>query len=107
MTVDLKKRSWVKCLSWGILGVIVLATVSYVFTRNVGATTGIALIFPAIRLVLYYFHERFWERISWGRLKHPLSHLPVRNDLTREDLEAIRSLLAEADYLAEAPEYQI
>jgi uncharacterized membrane protein len=30
-------------------------------------TTLITIAFHTIRLVLYYYHERVWERVRWGR----------------------------------------
>jgi len=70
-------------------------------------TGGITVLFHTIRIVLYYWHERLWERVSWGKLKHPLACLPVRNDLTPEDYQVIGRLLEERRYSAKEPEYQI
>jgi len=105
--MDLRRRSWVKSATWRIIGVVVLAHISYAITRDWGQTTGITLIFHGLRLILYYCHERLWERIAWGRLKHPLSHLPVRGDLTENDHRIIERFLQERQYLARPPEYQI
>lgn len=93
-------RSWAKSVSWRIIGVFILGGISYAFTRDWEQTTWITIIFHGVRLVLYYFHERWWERISWGRHKHPLSHLPVKEPITPEDDEAIRNLLRERKCLA-------
>jgi uncharacterized membrane protein len=32
-------------------------------------TSWITITFHSIRLVLYYFHERGWENVEWGRIK--------------------------------------
>ena len=105
--MDLEKRSWAKSITWRLVGIVILGVISYAFTRDWGATTWITGLFHGIRLVLYYTHERIWERVSWGRLRHPLSHLPVRSDLTSEDLESIRVLLEGEQFLAKGPEFQI
>jgi len=105
--MDTKKRSWVKSLTWRLIGVFILGAISYGVTKDWAKTTGITVIFHGIRLVLYYFHERVWEVIPWGRIKHPLSHLVLRENLTAEDLKAIERLLEEEKYLAQQPEYQI
>jgi uncharacterized membrane protein len=105
--MDRKSRSWAKSLTWRIVGVFILGAISYAITRDWGKTTIITVIFHAVRLILYYFHERLWEIIPWGRVKHPLSHLPMKEDLTEEDLKTIERLLAEGRYLAERPEYEI
>ena len=105
--MDMRKRSWAKSVTWRVLGVVILYVISYLITRDWGKTTGITLIFHSLRLVLYYFHERSWERISWGKVKHPLAHLSVRENLTAEDYEAIQKFLETQRYIAQPPEYQI
>ncbi len=49
------------------MGIVILGTIAWLFTRDWQETTLITITFHAIRLVLYYFHERAWERIGWGR----------------------------------------
>ncbi|MEW6355121.1 MAG: DUF2061 domain-containing protein [Planctomycetota bacterium] len=105
--MDTRRRAWAKSLSWRILGIVILGAITYLVTGNWKATGGITIFFHSLRLVLYYWHERLWERITWGRLRHPLSHIPVRADLTAEDYELIEGILAERRYLAEQPEYHI
>ncbi|MBM4031633.1 MAG: DUF2061 domain-containing protein [Planctomycetes bacterium] len=100
-------RSLTKSISWRLIGIVMQIVITYAFTRSWGDTLGITSIFQTLRFLLYYFHERMWEQIRWGRELHPLAHLRLRPDLTREDIEAIRQLLAEEEYLHEAPEYQI
>ncbi len=105
--MDTRRRSWAKSFTWRVIGVAVLGAVSYLVTSDWKATTGITLLFHSIRMVLYYWHERLWERISWGKLKHPLSQFPVRADLTRDDYDTIRKFLDDQRYITEQPEYQI
>jgi hypothetical protein len=59
----------------------------------------ITLLFHSIRVILYYFHERVWERISWGRVKHPLSIFPIKKELEPEDIILIQNQLRELGYL--------
>lgn len=65
--VDLKIRSWTKSFTWRILGVIILLPLTYAFTGKWESAAAVTLIFHVVRMVLYYFHERAWERIAWGR----------------------------------------
>ncbi len=62
-------RSIVKAVVWRILGVIILGGLSWAFTKSWEDTSVITISFNSIRLVLYYFHERAWDRVSWGRKK--------------------------------------
>ena len=67
VSIDNRKRSWCKSITWRIAGIFILGGLAWLFTRDWSETTLITITFHAIRLVLYYFHERMWERISWGR----------------------------------------
>ena len=91
-------RSIAKSVTWRLVGVVILGVIAYAVTRNWAATTGITVIFHSVRLVLYYFHERLWERARRGRIAHPLSHLPVRRNLSEEDHASIRKFLEEQQY---------
>jgi len=97
--MDTRARSWVKSILWRLIGIVILGAVSYVITGNWKQMTLITVLFHSIRVVLYYFHERAWERISWGKLKHPLSDLPVKQKPTPEDLEIIAQKLRELGYI--------
>ncbi len=67
--VDNRLRSWVKSITWRVIGIVILGALVWLFTRDWQETTLITITFHAIRLVLYYYHERAWERIDWGRRK--------------------------------------
>ncbi len=97
--MDTKIRSWVKSVVWRGIGIILLGAISYLITGNWKEMTIITVLFHSIRVILYYFHERLWERISWGKLKHPLSDLPVKEKLRSEDLEVIAEKLKDLGYL--------
>jgi hypothetical protein len=61
--------------------------------------TLITVLFHSIRMVTYYFHERIWLRVKWGRIRHPLDSLEVKGTLTKEDLDEIRSQLRAMGYI--------
>ena len=67
--VETRWRSWAKSITWRVAGIIILGGLSWLFTRNWREAGLVTITFNAIRLILYYFHERAWERISWGRGK--------------------------------------
>jgi len=64
---DSKLRSLVKSVTWRVTGILILGAIAWWFTGSWAETTGITITFHSIRVVLYYFHERAWERVSWGR----------------------------------------
>ncbi len=56
--------SGLKSLIWRAMGVIVLASVVYFFTRKWLTTTIITFIHHATFLLVFYLHERFWLLIK-------------------------------------------
>lgn len=92
-------RAWVKSIIWRLVGIVILGGISWAITHSWREMSLITILFHSIRVVLYYLHERIWERIHWGRIKHPLSVLPVRRNLTPEDLNIVRNQLKKLGYL--------
>ena len=65
--IDTPKRSLVKSLVWRSIGIIILGLISWYYTRDIQKATIVTILFHVIRFVLYYLHERVWERIRWGQ----------------------------------------
>jgi uncharacterized membrane protein len=97
--MDTRRRSWVKSLTWRLFGIALLGLISFSITKDWKQMTVITALFHGIRLVLYYYHERIWERVSWGKVKHPLEELPVNKKLTPEDLDIVRDKLRALGYI--------
>lgn len=90
----------VKSLTWRIFGIILLAVITYFTTGgSLKEMTIITVLFHGIRFVLYYYHERLWEKVRWGRISHPLADLPVKGDLTPADMESVREKLRQLGYV--------
>jgi len=64
---ETRTRSWTKSLTWRILGIIILWAIAWTFTNDLESTTIITVIFHGIRVILYYYHERLWLKIKWGK----------------------------------------
>ena len=56
------KLSALKSIIWRIMGVIVLASVTYFFTRHWITTTYITFVHHATFLLVFYLHERVWMK---------------------------------------------
>ena len=93
--MDTIVRSLVKSITWRVLGVILLGIIVYAVTGDFKKMTIINILFHGIQIILYYFHERIWEKTSWGKNIHPLSCLPVKGNLTKKDLKIITNKLKE------------
>jgi uncharacterized membrane protein len=89
----------VKSIVWRIIGVFLLGGITWSITKDWKEMTLITVLFHSIRMVMYYFHERIWLRVKWGRVRHPLESLEVRGKLSAEDLDEIRAQLRSMGYL--------
>ncbi len=94
-----KKRSFVKSASWRLVAITVLAIVAYFVTSEWEQVTAITLLYHGIQIVVYYLHERVWERIPWGQVKHPLETIPVKQQLTPEDMQVVVERLRQMGYV--------
>ena len=68
---DSHSRSIVKTLSWRILATIITASVVLIITGKLRLAAEIGLIDTLIKLVIYYLHERIWNRVQYGQVKPP------------------------------------
>ena len=64
-------RSIVKAISWRTVGTIDTIIVSYFITGNLIMAASIGSIEVITKMALYYFHERAWNKLSFGRVKPP------------------------------------
>ena len=62
-----KSRSFTKSLSYRIFGTVTSFAVVYVITGKGGLATLIAFWETIVKVGVYYWHERVWDKISWGR----------------------------------------
>lgn len=67
MNEESTKRSIVKTLSWRLTGSGSTFVISYIILGSLATSGTIALIQLTFNTVLYYGHERVWNRIRWGR----------------------------------------
>jgi len=51
-----------KTFSFGLIHMSVAFSVAYMMTGSLAVGGAIALVEPAINMVAYFFHERFWDR---------------------------------------------
>ncbi len=60
-------RSLVKSISWRLVGTIDTFIISWIITGEVSVAITIGSIEFITKMVLYFFHERIWNIIKWGR----------------------------------------
>ena len=64
---NLHVRSIVKAISWRGTGSLDTFFVTFVITGSFKFAGSIAVTEILTKVVLYYFHERIWSMIPWGR----------------------------------------
>ena len=64
---DSKQRSFLKGVTWRIVGSIDTMFIAFFFTGSLEAGAKIAGFEIFTKLLLYYSHERGWNFIPWGR----------------------------------------
>lgn len=61
------KRSIAKAVSWRITGTLDTFLISWLITGEPLLATGIAATEVVTKILLYWFHERAWNKVQWGR----------------------------------------
>ena len=60
-------KSLIKSVSWRIVGTIDTMIISYFITGKVTVAISIGSVEVITKTILYYFHERAWNRVDWGK----------------------------------------
>lgn len=60
-------RSVAKAVSWRVIGTLDTLLISYLLTGEVAIAASIASIDFVTKMFLYFFHERIWNKINWGK----------------------------------------
>ena len=60
-------RSVVKSLSWRTIGTLDTIIISYIITGKLDLAFSIGGVELVTKMVLYFFHERVWNSIKWGK----------------------------------------
>lgn len=60
-------RSIAKAVSWRVIGTLDTLLISYLLTGEVAIAASIASIDFITKMFLYFFHERLWNKVNWGK----------------------------------------
>lgn len=61
------KRTLLKTISWRVVGTLATVAISYVITGTLALAFSIGGIELVSKMALYFFHERAWNTIKWGK----------------------------------------
>ena len=62
-------RSIAKTVSWRLTGSSATFLVAWIISGNIAVAGPIAVVQLILNTILYYGHERLWNKIKWGRLE--------------------------------------
>ena len=64
---ETKRRSVVKAFTWRTLSTLDTIVISYFLTGEITTAVSIGGIEVFTKMFLYFFHERIWNMIKWGK----------------------------------------
>ncbi len=67
MYQEMQTRSLAKVLSWRIVGTVATIVLVFIFTRRFSLSLAVGGLEFVSKIVLYWFHERVWDRLRFGR----------------------------------------
>lgn len=62
-----KQRSAAKAITWRVIGTFDTFLLSWFITKEPVTAGAIASVEVATKTILYYLHERGWDKVNWGR----------------------------------------
>jgi uncharacterized membrane protein len=84
-------RSFVKAVSWRLLGSLDTFVISYFVTGKLVFAASIASVETFTKVALFYFHERAWAAVPWGRpapARPPVAEVPAAEAQLAQAAEA-------------------
>ena len=67
MSVDLKKRTLAKTMSWRVTASLTTFLIAWILTGDLFMGASIGSIEAILKIFLYYYHERIWNNINWAK----------------------------------------
>jgi uncharacterized membrane protein len=62
-----KSRSLAKSLTWRVVAIITTFVTLYSMSKDINMATVATIITNAVNFVAYYYHERIWNAVKWGK----------------------------------------
>lgn len=63
---ETRARSAVKSLSWRVVATATTVGLVLAFTGELRIAVAVGVIEVVAKLVIFYAHERVWDRVRWG-----------------------------------------
>lgn len=69
--METRRRSLAKALSWRVFATVITMGVAYGMTGELAFAAKIGFIDTGAKLLIYFMHERVWQRIPFGKIESP------------------------------------
>ncbi len=96
---ETRLRSILKALTWRLIASLITAIIVFIITREAALSVSVGILDLLVKIFAYYFHERLWTVITFGKIVHPLAELNFSKELTDEHKMLIRRQLEELGYV--------
>jgi len=67
ISMERNVRSIAKAISWRVVATSTTIILVLIFTGNIVISAGVGAFELLSKTVIYYIHERIWNRLSFGR----------------------------------------
>ncbi len=77
-------KSLVKGISWRVVGTLDTFLIAYIITGNASVSLSIGGVEIFTKIILYYFHERAWNKVSvnvWEKAKNIFSFIDTKTHI--------------------------
>ena len=62
-----RTRSILKAVTYRLISILLDSTIAYAITKSTEQTIALVIISNAISIIIYFIHERAWNRVHWGK----------------------------------------
>jgi uncharacterized membrane protein len=63
------KRSFAKSVTWRLCATLTTVILVWVWFHDVKAAFAVGAVEIIVKMVVYYIHERAWNKVGWGLYK--------------------------------------
>jgi len=89
MSKDKHHISFIKGVTWRIVGTLDTMMLSYIFTGSIGNALKIGITEVFTKIGLFYLHERIWFLIKWGTTLNETDETLVDSNIYDENKKAV------------------
>ena len=78
-------RTVFKTLSWRIIATSTTLLLVYIYTKNIFLSAGVSISESVVKSIIYYVHERMWNKTNFGikKIKSPHLKSPIKSNFPK------------------------